>query len=44
MPTVFAFAASFVPSTLRRPATCCAGMTTGITTHTISPVRPIVFA
>lgn len=44
MPTVFALATSFVPLALRRPAACCAGITTGITTHTISPVRPVVFA
>jgi hypothetical protein len=46
MSTVFALVTSFVPPVLRRPAACRAGagITTGITTHTIRPVRPVVFA
>jgi hypothetical protein len=44
MPNVLALVTSFVPPALRCQAACCAGITTGITTHTIRPVRPVVFA
>lgn len=44
MPNVLALVTHFVPPAFQRPAACSAGITTGITTHTIRPVRPVVFA
>ncbi|WP_256703881.1 MULTISPECIES: hypothetical protein [Xanthomonas translucens group] len=40
----FALASCVVPPALRRTAALCAGINTGITIHTIRPVRPVVFA
>ncbi|WP_017909980.1 hypothetical protein [Xanthomonas sacchari] len=43
MPLVFAPIAISLPRSLRHAAGAAAGITTGITTLTIRPVRPVVF-
>ncbi|MET0548294.1 MAG: hypothetical protein ABW002_03355 [Xanthomonas sp.] len=44
MPLVLAPIATSLPRSLRHVAALSAGITTGITTLTIRPVRPVVFA
>ncbi|MBB6366120.1 threonine/homoserine/homoserine lactone efflux protein [Xanthomonas sacchari] len=44
MPLVLALIAISLPRSLRHAAAVAAGITTGITTLTIRPVRPVVFA
>jgi threonine/homoserine/homoserine lactone efflux protein len=44
MPLVLALVALSLPRSLRHAAVTAAGITTGITTLTIRPVRSVVFA